>query len=381
MTGLPVVAFITHSAQLSGAELFVLRVTAAAERIRPLVVLGERGPLEGALAAKGVDVAVVPLGASVRAHTGRTSSGPAALVRKGSAVLGVATRLAALLRRRQVSVVTTHSAKAHLYGGVAGRLVGLPVVAHLHAVLGSGDAGPRNTALLRGALRVLSTSAVANSRVTADSARLGGRTVHVVGCPVTIPDTVPAPPDGPVFTVVGRLSPSKGQDLVIKAFASIVQEYTLPGARLRLVGSALFDRDDAHEARLRELVHELEIAERVDFVGQVDDVAAEFARCDVAVHASVVEEGFGQVVVEAMAAGRPVIASSAGGPAEIVTDEVDGLLVRPGSIDALIAAMRRTVLDPAFRHSLGDAGRRRAAGFTLDGIVHRLESILLDARR
>ncbi|WP_420369712.1 glycosyltransferase [Curtobacterium sp. L1-20] len=381
MTGLPVVAFITHSAQLSGAELFVLRVTAAAERIRPLVVLGEHGPLEGALTAKGVDVVVVPLGASVRSHTGRTSSGVISLARKTAGVLGVAGRLAALLRRRQVSVVTTHSAKAHLYGGAAGRLVGLPVVAHLHAVLGSGDAGPRNTALLRVALRVLSTHAVANSRVTADSARLGGRAVHVVGCPVTIPEAVPAPPDGPVFTVVGRLSPSKGQHLVVRAFASIVQQHVLSGARLRLVGSALFDRDCSYEARLRELVDELGVAERVDFVGQVDDVAAELARCDVAVHASLVEEGFGQVVVEAMAAGRPVVASSAGGPAEIITDGVDGLLVEPGSVDALEAAMRQTVLDADLRQALGNGGRRRAAAFTLDGIVQRLESILLAAQR
>lgn len=378
----PVVAFLSHSAQLSGAELFVLRVTAAAREIRPLVVLGEPGPLEAALDDLGVDVVVVPLAAAVRSHTGQSAAGVAAVLRKGTGVIRVAARLAALFRRHGVAVVTTHSAKAHLYGGVAGRLAGIPVVAHLHAVLGTADVRARNAALLRAVVTTLPTAVIANSRGTAASLRLrSSGTVEVVGCPVVVPTEVPAPPGGPVFTVVGRLSPFKGQDLVLRAFATIVREGDVSGARLRLVGGALFERDIAFEQHLRTLAQDLSVADRVDFVGHVDDVVGEFARCDVAVHGSVLEEGFGQVVVEAMAAGRPVVASAAGGPSEIITHGVDGLLVTPGDLDALTSAMRRTALDGALRTRLGVAGRRRAASFALPVIVEQLERALLSVRR
>jgi glycosyltransferase involved in cell wall biosynthesis len=83
----------------------------------------------------------------------------------------------------------------------------------------------------------------------------------------------------------------------------------------------------------------------------------------VLVHSSTVPEPFGQVVVEGMAAGLPVVAAAAGGPLEIVRDGVDGLLYRPGDVEALAAALRRLATDEALRRRLGDAGRANAQRF------------------
>ena len=100
--------------------------------------------------------------------------------------------------------------------------------------------------------------------------------------------------------------------------------------------------------------------DRVEFLGFRDDVWRELARLDVLVHASVIPEPFGQVVVEGMAAGLPVLAAAAGGPAEIIEDGVDGVHVPPGYPEALAAALRRLAADPARRRRLGDAARRSA---------------------
>jgi glycosyltransferase involved in cell wall biosynthesis len=96
---------------------------------------------------------------------------------------------------------------------------------------------------------------------------------------------------------------------------------------------------------------------------------------DVAVHASIVPEPFGQVVVEAMAAGLPVVAVDGGGPAEIVTHELDGLLYPAGDVDVLAARLRRLAADAPLRARLGQAARRRAEEFTSDSVVERLMGV------
>lgn len=95
-----------------------------------------------------------------------------------------------------------------------------------------------------------------------------------------------------------------------------------------------------------------------------DDIWAELARMCVCVHASVVPEPFGQVIVEAMAAGIPVGATADGGPGEILTDGVDGLTYRSGDVAALTAALRRLRADRTVRDELITNGRRRAADFS-----------------
>jgi glycosyltransferase involved in cell wall biosynthesis len=131
----------------------------------------------------------------------------------------------------------------------------------------------------------------------------------------------------------------------------------------RVVGAALFGEYD-YAASLRDLASELGVSDRVEFVGFVPAVGTELARLDVLVVPSLVPEGFGLTVIEGMAAGLPVVAPDAGGPADIVTDGVDGVLVPPGDAVALASALRRLASDPPTRQRLGDAARRRAADFT-----------------
>ena len=143
-----------------------------------------------------------------------------------------------------------------------------------------------------------------------------------------------------------------------------------------IVGAPMFG-EHGYERELHELARRLEIADRVDFRGFRADIPAELGRLDVAVHASIIPEPFGQVVTEAMAAGLPVVAAAAGGPSRIITDGVDGLLVPPGDAAALSAALQRLAVKPGLRARLGVAGRRRAGDFSLDAAA----TAVLDAYR
>jgi glycosyltransferase involved in cell wall biosynthesis len=93
------------------------------------------------------------------------------------------------------------------------------------------------------------------------------------------------------------------------------------------------------------------------------------------VHASVLPEPFGQVVVEAMAAGRPVIATAAGGPLEVIRDGYDGLLVPPGDVSAMARAMRRLADDELLRRRLAEHGRVRVGDFAPERLGPQVERV------
>jgi glycosyltransferase involved in cell wall biosynthesis len=152
---------------------------------------------------------------------------------------------------------------------------------------------------------------------------------------------------------VKTLAPAYGIDLLLRAFARIRKarpDDAIP-LRLRLVG------DGPQRAELERLATELRIAEQVDFVGAVPhaQVAAELQRIDVFVAASR-QESFGVAVLEASAAGLPVVVTRVGGLPEVVEDGVTGVLVAPDDVPALAGAIGRLLDDAPLRVRLGAAG-------------------------
>src|SRR5690606_34789393 len=103
-------------------------------------------------------------------------------------------------------------------------------------------------------------------------------------------------------------------------------------------------------------------------------VRAAWARSSIGLAPSLWREPFGIVVIEAMAGGSPVIGSCVGGIPEIVVEGESGLLVPPGDVDALAAAMRRLIEEPALCEQMGEAARRRAAQFSAAAVVPQIEA-------
>ena len=357
------VVYLDHCAQLSGAEIALSRLLPALPEVDALGVLGEDGPLVAELRSVGISTSVRPLSGAAGAVR-RDEVRPGALPwRPALDALRSTVALARHLRRLRPDLVHTNSLKAALYGTVAGRLAGVPVVWHARDRV-SEDYLPAPAARLVRALAArLPAVVVANSRATLETLQLPAGSAGVVVADPYDGSALPASTrrdDGElVVGMVGRLSPWKGQHVFLEAFA---RARRTGRERAVLVGSALFGEQD-YEQQLRRQAADLGLADVVTFAGFRPDIAVELAGFDVLVHASVLPEPFGQVLVEGMAAGLPVVASGAGGAAEIVTDGVDGLLHPPGDVAALTRCLDRLLGEPALRASLGEQARRSAERF------------------
>lgn len=360
------IVILDHSAAMSGAEIALLRLAPAlGERYDVHVILAEDGPLVGALSRAGVSVEVLALNAQV----GTTPRERAVTLRGVPSQLGAAAyaaRLARLLRRHKPDLVHGNSLKACFYGSVASRLARVPFIWHARDRVAIEYLPPAAVRVGRQLARSLPAAVIANSRDTL--ATLGpARRLDAQSRRVVIDDPIPqqqsaelpSPPDPFTVGMVGRITPWKGQDVFLEAF-----ELAFPAGEERavIVGAPLFGEDDFYAAIRTRWGHP-PWSERVVFKGFVDDVPAELRTFSVLVHASVIPEPFGMVVVEGMAAGLPVIAADAGGPREVISDGEDGILVPPKDVQALASALRELAADPERRETLGAAARSTARRF------------------
>jgi glycosyltransferase involved in cell wall biosynthesis len=368
------VVFVDHVARLSGGEIALLRLLPAlAAHVDIHVVLGEDGPLVTRLRDLGIDNEVLPLAPRVRdvrkerVRPGRLD--PAVLAR----LLPYVFRLSRRFRALDADLVHTNSLKAALYAGVAGRMARVPVVWHVRDRIAT-DYLPRSAvALVRTASRIVPEAVVANSRATLDTLPVHHHS-RVLYNPV-VPDTVGEPPEPSprlvgeaTIGVVGRLAPWKGQHVFLSAFA---EAFRGTSVRARVIGSAMFGEDDYARSLPRQ-AERLGISDHVEFRGFRDDIWAELRELDVLVHCSVSPEPFGQVVLEGMAAGVPVIAAAGGGPAELITSGVDGILTKPDDVGELAATMRRLHDDPDLRARLASAAQQRSREFTPERTAQQL---------
>lgn len=367
------VLFLNHSAELGGGELSLFDI---AHNIPDSeVVLLSGGPLVGKLQSATVPVRVIDAGSVLGV---RRSDG----IGKIAGILPALLLLIARLARATGSarLLYANSQKAFVAGALLSLFTRRPLIWHLRDLLTPEHFSGSMRRVTIALANRCAHHVIANSSATADAFRdAGGRTnVTVVhSCidpaqfevtPATLP--IEALKGGPILGVFSRLASWKGQHVVIRALAG------LPDHQLILVGSALFGEEN-YEAELRRLADERGVAERVHFLGFRYDAAAVMRAVDIVIHSSTSPEPFGRVIVEGMLAGKPVIATAAGGALEIIENHVNGLLVPPEDSDALIEAIRSLEKDPDHALALARSGGVRArTEFSLDASNAKIKQII-----
>lgn len=273
------------------------------------------------------------------------------------------------LREERVDVIYCNGIRALMMLGVAARLAGVPTVWYVKGTLDNrwldrlgfllasrifffcaanrDDRYPWLVALRRrdiGIIRIGLDLAPVNAALAADGAALD----QALGLR---PETLS-------IACVGQLYPNKGVHFLIEAFARVAQEF--PTAEVLLLGHPVIEEYRGYESELRAQIAAAGLEGRVRFLGWREDVLAVVSRVTMVAHPSLAE-GFGRAVLEAMALGRPVVASAVGGLREAIVDGENGFLVPPGDVDALAHRLRTVLADAALRARLGRAARTTVA--------------------
>ncbi|GLZ04907.1 glycosyl transferase [Actinomadura sp. NBRC 104412] len=346
----PVVVLAHPSPDLYGSDrMLVESVRALAPTRRVVVTLPAEGPLSQALRDAGARIEILPVPVLRKAYMS-----PLGLLRLAFANLRALPKARRLLRRIGAEALYVNTITIPIWLAAA-KLARVPALCHVHE---AEDGVPRPVRAALSAPLRLARTVVVNSRASAAALGSAGRRAQIVYNGVEEPPSVTEPRaalTGPVrITLVGRLSPRKGSDIAIRA-AGLLRERGYD-ATLTLVGS-VFPGYEWFEKELRELAGDaLEDGSVVlaGFRPQVWDLLAE---TDVAIVPSRVEP-FGNVAVEAMLAGRPVVAADLQGLAEIVTDGENGVLVPADDPVALADGVARLLDD--WDGALAMAKRARA---------------------
>ncbi|MFI4912056.1 MAG: glycosyltransferase [Sedimentisphaeraceae bacterium JB056] len=208
------------------------------------------------------------------------------------------------------------------------------------------------------------------------SERYGSRKVYSVPNGIRAPQRIKSARNEGVMKYIftGRIDPQKGIDTAIRAFGQLVAENKIDDFVFDIYGSG----DDKWLSHCRDLAQQLGLSDCVNFRGRVDNVIEIYADYDIMIMPTMMREPFGMVTVEAMAAGLPVIATNKYGPAEIVTDGVDGLLFDPGDYDQLAEKILLLHTNKElYSHVAAAAREKYIDNYQMDNIKSRVEKILI----
>ena len=351
-----IVQFITPS-QIGGAEVHVLSLAARLlRRGHDVTVICPRGrDLERELRARDL-----PLWAP--RTTGKFD--PVTLI-----------RLARRLRSWRADVLHTHLSTASLLGSLAARLAGVPAIATVH--------GLNSKTCFQCADRLIAVSQAVKQHLTAQG--VPPDRIRVIYNGIDLPADVHtpqpdlrqrvAPASAVVFGTVGRLGPEKGHRYLLEAAAQLSRRPGLPPVHVLIVGQG------REEAPLRALAQRLGIGDRVTFAGFQREVWPYLAIMEVFVLPSL-KEGLSLSALEAMALGKPVVASRVGGTPEVVEDGETGMLVPPSDASALAEALASLVRSPEAMERMGRAGRQRVAErFGAERMASEIEEVYREVAR
>lgn len=334
-----------HGGQESLLHL-VLRLDPS--RCRAVVVTPQEGSLSHALRAKHIAVEVLPLPRISPLNLG--------------GVVRAFSSLRHLVIRQRIDILHSDGPRNTFYAGITGMLQRKPVVWHVR----SSRKDPYD-----GLLYGLCTRLILVANALKPRYRLWGSAPKCVTIHNGV-DLVRFQPSSAVdreraefglqnndlvIVTAGRIEADKGQHTLIEACAGLKSKH--PNLRLLLAGRVA---EPAYALRCRQRAAELGVLERICFLGHVPDMHRLLPRADIFVSPSIANEALSRAILEAMAAGLPVVATDVGGAREAVAVDETGFLVPAGSSSALSAKLNLLAGDPELRRRMGRAGRARAVG-------------------
>ncbi|WP_009632480.1 glycosyltransferase family 4 protein [Synechocystis sp. PCC 7509] len=355
------ILFLDQSGKPGGAELCLLDI-AKPYRDTCLVSLFVDGPFRQLLEKQQIPVQIL----ATKAIGVRKESGLLQGLSSIRELLPAINRIANL--SRNYDLIYANTQKSLVIGAIASFLSRRPLVYHLHDILSLDHFSATNRRI---AVTLANRAAlvIANSQASQAAFIAAGGRKDIVECvyngfnlelyqhlpaATAIKQQLGIEEDKFVVGNFSRLSPWKGQHILLEALTHCPEK-----AIALLIGDALFGEQD-YVQKLHAQVAELNLEHRVKFLGFRNDVTSLMATCDMVTHTSTIAEPFGRVIVEAMLCGTPIVATSAGGAQELVESGKTGLLVAPGDVKELAAAINTCIAQPEQSAKMAQAANVQA---------------------
>ena len=380
------ILYVHSSASLYGSDKSLLHLVSHLDRERflPVVVVPEDGPLVTSLKSLKVPVYTRPLCILHR------TLHPDYWFRLMARLLPSHKFLRDLIRKWDIQLL--HSNSSHVFdGALAARAASIPHVWHVREIhTGTSKFGFLLSKFIYDYSDAVIT--ISKSVCTAFFGQCSANKLHVIYNGVDIQRFSPSISGDlfraelgighniPLVGIVGRIAHWKGHSVFIRAAAVVHREF--PEARFLIVGDGVVPADYRIKRNLKRLVSKLGLEEVVIFVGTRTDIPSVMASLNVLVLASTKPEPLGRVILEAMSAGRPVVATNQGGPTEVMIDGETGYLVQPGDYDGTADAIMKLLRNPTLSLKMGLAGRSRCERYytnekTASEIVSVYETLML----
>lgn len=373
------VVYLNPTGQLGGAERALLDILASLKaadpQFSPHLIVSSQGPLIAKAEAINIPTTILPFPSSL-ARIGDSSASKQInklqlvwrLVVAGFGMIFYLKHLKRFLRQIAPELIHTNGFKMHLLGLWA-RPNQVPIIWHIHDYVSSRYLMAK---LIKRYAHHCDAIITNSYSVATDVRSLCGETAPIYPIHNGI-DLNTYCPDGPKLDLdnlaglpraldntirvglFGTLARWKGHETFLKAISILPQNLPI---RAFIVGDAVYQTDGSQYSitELRQLAGQLGISNKVGFTGFVDESAAGMRACDIIVHASTQPEPFGLVIIEAMACGRPVIVSNAGGVTELIEEGSNSVAHHPGDVITLAACIRHLARDESLRERLSQEG-------------------------
>ncbi len=378
------VLFVHHVADMYGASQSLLRLCRALirEGHAAVVILQEDGPLREALASAGARVHIAPDLPVLHRNRLTSPRGVCSLV---SGVIRATRRIESIARDEKPDLIHSNTATILPVAGRVAKRCGIPYIQHYRESFHDfAFLWPvYRTWILRYAGRVISISDYLARQFT-ETQR--SRVVRVARNGIPVEDFAPPLQDAvdafrirwklrrPVVTLIGRIKlKRKGQEVFVAAAACVHRAF--PDAMFVIAGDP-FPGNESHLIELKRMVTELGLDGCVVFTGHARDVRVVLANSDVSVMASSTPEPLGNVTMESMAMGVPVVGTAIGGTPELIQDGMTGFLVPPSDPEAMSNAITSLLGDRELSHRIAGAGRRHFVDdLSFDPFYRRIKAI------
>jgi len=366
------ILFLEQFSNVGGGQTVLLNIIKGLDKakITPYVVIPAKGEFSGQLEALSVKYYVLPIG---RYSAGRKTVFDAIAYFMRSIFLIPAT--ISLIRRLNIDLVYANAPRTFIWGTVAAKITGKPVVWHVHSII-SGF----NLIICK----LLNNFAVERilciSKAVAEPFKNYPKKVRVIYNAIdpdkylcsnkdrsTIRSELGIRPDSFVVGYVGQIARWKGVDILVQAAREVLK--TAANVKFLFVGDVFYEgrKGELFRDDLIKKTKEWNISDKIIFTGQRNDIPRILSAMDVLAVPSADPEPFSLALIEGMAAGKAVVASSHGGPAEIIHDKVDGRLVEPKDPQKLVKVLLELIDNKELAIEIGANARKRVkAEFSLE---------------